>query len=210
MPQVINPNDPQASAQEVSKEQFQKLLDTSDNPVFSPHEEGPGRVRLWDNVQQGWTAALPKQLVHGFYLEKLVEKCSVCTFTSAFTDKVRTHVKQVEESAQDHEQATPQDAILAAGVSGIRCSGCGASFGTFTAANRHIEQRRRMGREHSFVEALTMRLYTLTSSEPDVLHRTHIRGEDGTPEEPDASQVDRSTRRRHRRRGRGQKRSAAV
>lgn len=162
-------------------------------------------TRLWDVLDNTWTAPLPNHLlgeagssIQDIYLKKVVFACSSRDYTSAFDRDVKRHIRNLTEVHKDAEML-PQ--IGDRGQSVQLCTGCGLTFRMEKRQDRqHVEQ---MAKPHESATVDLVRRYGLEP--PPVSAETPVNGASAEPVE---LQVERSgpasTRRRRRRhRGRG-------
>ena len=120
----------------VSDSRFKQLrrevdADRQDKVAFAAHETD-NTSQLWDYIDEGWTKNLPRaqledqssKKVYQAYLDKVIIKCSACTFTTVFDSGMRQHLLAVKEQVEAH-----QGAIIRETDSGVRvCSGCACTF----------------------------------------------------------------------------------
>ena len=162
---------------EVSESEYQALRNEvrgeARDAVYTERQEGAGSTAVWDCVDGSWTAPLPNEYVHRHYLQKVVARCSACTFTSSFDGDVAKHVEQIRRDLVAHEGARLTEPVSQVGVEPVQtCTGCGAGFRMAGyRGQRHLEQIAEMKRNHGRVELLVMKRFALEPSEPMVLHR---------------------------------------
>jgi len=171
----------------------------NEGALYRPREEGDGRIRLWDNVEQGWTKPLGKVNAYEQYLRKVVLKCSACTYTTIFNGGVTGHVKATLEGAQAHRGAQAihsQDGSARV----VTCTGCGTVFRSrLNQGQIHINDVQAAERPHRGAVEVPMLRFSLA---PVALPETN--GHKGGPE---ASQAVRMPVYGKRKRSRGRKRS---
>ena len=162
---------------EVSESEYQALRNEvrgeARDAVYTERQEGAGSTAVWDCVDGSWTAPLPNEYVHRHYLQKVVARCSACTFTSTFDGDVAKHVEQIHRDLVAHEGARLTEPVSQVGLEPVQtCTGCGAGFRMAGyRGQRHLEQIAEMKRNHGRVELLVMKRFALEPSEPMVLHR---------------------------------------
>jgi hypothetical protein len=213
MPNIIDADGRETVVDEVKLKQLHRDVE-ADRRDMVAHTvyEGDGHISLWDYIDESWTRALPRapmsdqksSKVYQSYLDKVVIKCSACSYTTVFNNGIRQHVNAVREQAEGHKGATIQETAGGARM----CTGCACTFHSRPGrAQRHIVQVLEMTVAHQArVEALHMRRYGLAPSEPVILHREVV------DEGPDIYQMGqteptlpgpRNRRRRRRRKANG-------
>ena len=192
---------------EVSESEYQALRNEvrgeERDSVYTERREGAGSTSVWDCVDGSWSAPLPNEYVYKHYLQKVVAKCSACTFTSSVDGDIAKHVAQIERDLVAHTGARLTEPISQVGLQPVQhCTGCGTGFRMAGyRGQRHLEQIAEMKRSHGRVELLVMKRFALEPSEPVVLHREVV--VDG----PESRQVERieppqeTGKRRRRKRG---------
>ncbi len=126
------------------------------------------RIRLWDNAEMQWTSQTfeETEILHRVTLRKIGCKCSACIFWSETEKGFFTHMKQVSQRGETHEDAT-LESFVSHGESRWQCSGCGATFqqGKKLAAQRHIEVALSDPARHETAKPITMRRFSLDMPE---------------------------------------------
>jgi hypothetical protein len=162
---------------EVSTAEYQALRNEirgeHRDAVYTERQEGAGSMAVWDCVDGTWSAPLPIEYIYQHYLQKVVARCSACTFTSSFDGDIAKHVEQIKRDFVAHEGARLTEPISQVGLQPVQhCTGCGASFRMAGyRGQRHLEQLAEMKRNHGRVELLVIKRFALEPSEPVVLHR---------------------------------------
>jgi hypothetical protein len=162
---------------EVSTAEYQALRNEirgeHRDAVYTERQEGAGSTAVWDCVDGTWSAPLPNEYVYKHYLQKVVARCSACTFTSSFDGDIAKHVEQIQRDLLAHQGARLTEPVSQVGLEPVQnCTGCGASFRMAGyRGQRHLEQIAKMERTHGRVELLVMKRFALEPSEPVVLRR---------------------------------------
>ena len=162
---------------EVSESEYQALRNEgrgeARDAVYTERQEGAGSTAVWDCVDGTWSAPLPNEYVYKHYLQKVVARCSACTFTSSSDGDIAKHVEQIQRDLVAHENARLTEPVNQVGLEPVQnCTGCGASFRMAGyRGQRHLEQLAEMKRNHGRVELLVIKRFALEPSEPTVLHR---------------------------------------
>jgi hypothetical protein len=152
------------------------------------------RIRLWDTIDQSWSASLPINQAH-YNLRKEVLRCSACTEVALFKGHIGRHIVGVRDRYEAHKNADP---VHASGGN-ESCGGCGSEFSPGRQrAKRHIDQIKQAGPAHVGATELTVRRFALEPSVPEPVRSN------GT--EPVDIQVERSERKRSRHRNRRRRR----
>ena len=156
--------------------------------VLRTHSDGANRRRLWDSIDQTWTAALSMETAL-FKADQVIFKCSSCLYTSMFnkagegpgkdggeyqagsgasTNGIRSHARKAIAQGEDHRGAVVERQDKA-----DACSACGATFERARRlgfCQKHIDAIRESGEAHKHgVRQVTMKRYTLGASEPVIL-----------------------------------------
>jgi hypothetical protein len=162
---------------EVSDAEYQALRNEvrgeQRDAVYTERQEGAGSTAVWDCVDKTWSAPLPNEYVYKHYLQKVVARCSACTFTSAFDGDIAKHVEQIQRDLLAHQGARLTEPVSQVGLEPVQtCTGCGASFRMAGyRGQRHLEQIAGMEKNHDRVELLVIKRFALEPSEPIVLRR---------------------------------------
>lgn len=157
-------------------------------------------IRLWDNVDDGWSQPFERGLALQHYLRKVLSKCSVCKTASAFEANIRQHIVAEQNKCEAHEGAELGPLQTVGGDSFQVCTGCGNSFQLRKRQGaRHLELIEAIGPLHRNAEVFTIKQFSLEPPAPVTDENVNGTG-------PVDIQVERSKRRRRRSRPRGRKR----
>lgn len=198
--------DPTGVEREMSEAEYQRASGVHNDtmPGVVKLVSDKRTMRLWDNVDQGWSSPLPASLVHQFYLRKVVVKCSACSFVAPFTPRVAEHTALVRERFQQHQGARVDAKTDDRGQRLELCTACDVMFASRPGkAQRHIAAVLASGPAHKDARAITMRQYSLgpsVSPLPLPAQAVAVGGPDGTEE---ARRLVLPKRKRRHRRNRG-------
>lgn len=124
-----------------SSRERQRIVNESgrDAVMFDVTSES-NKIKLWDLIDNTWTAPLERDTAMNHYLRKMVYKCSVCTEASLFEDDIKRHLAQVKAGHETHADAELIRGIAEHGQPTTTCSGCGAPMSMRkNQGQRHID-----------------------------------------------------------------------
>jgi len=124
-----------------SSRERQRIVNESgrDAVMFDVTSES-NKIKLWDLIDNTWTAPLERDTAMNHYLRKMVYKCSVCTEASLFDDDIKRHLAQVKSGHETHADAELIRGIAEHGQPSTTCSGCGAPMSMRkNQGQRHID-----------------------------------------------------------------------
>jgi hypothetical protein len=124
-------------------------------------------IRLWNPLDDKWTAVLPADRARDYYLRKVAVRCSACIFVGFNIAEVEAHIKGFLEKAEEHAGAELIP-VIDGSHSGTACTGCNARFmNRRKQATQHLERfSAQAGQFHMRATAVTFRRYTLGPTEP--------------------------------------------
>ena len=193
------------TVRDVSAAEFREEYERKQR-VYEPGMAPVKTIRLWDNIDNAWTSALPRKEALEFNVNMVVARCSVCTETSSgiggHARDIPNHFKRIKDNAEDHS-GDVQIIYLptASGAVTPSCTACGRTFRSRPhLATKHLREILDNARLHEGAVEQTVKRFSL---EPPVLAFPDTRKGDARPE---LQQVERSPQRRRRKRSRGQKR----
>ena len=198
-------------AVDVSPEEFRQEVEAK-HRVFSDATEPSPTVRLWDLVDNSWTAPLPRRQAMEYNLPMIVDRCSACTTTSlgigGKSNDIPNHIRHVLENGALHADA-PDDVIqYRDGPQGTvvpTCVVCGKSFARDPwQARRHRESVLAEAERHEGAVKLTVRRFALGPPGPEqdvALDRNGAVSSPGVAAHGEKGRRRRRTRRRRRREG---------
>lgn len=153
------------------------------------------KLRIWDNVREGWSPPLERNLVFEHYLRKVVFKCTGCLDTSVFEGGIQKHISAALQSAEDHEKAS----LKLHDDGSQTCSGCGVQFQARKQQGpKHLERMQGLW-PHKNATEIIMKQFSL---EPSVF----VSEVKASGTEPEVNTVERRPRGRKRKRSRGRRR----
>ena len=124
-----------------SSRERQRIVNESgrDAVMFDVTSES-NKIKLWDLIDNTWTAPLERDTAMNHYLRKMVYRCSVCPEASLFEDDIKRHLAQVKAGHETHADAELIRGIAEHGQPTTTCSGCGATMSMRkNQGQRHID-----------------------------------------------------------------------
>jgi hypothetical protein len=166
--------------------------------IMRPQRDGPAPKALWDCLDESWAGPFPEEMAYKHYLQKVVIKCSACSFRTSFDNGVKRHANQVIEKYENHQGRV----VLEQVEGGQVCLACSQRpLLSPRNAEKHVANIIADGPKHKSVEAIHLKLYALEPSEPIVLRSEHVFTAPDNMIGPEAK-VERITTPRRRRRRR--------
>ena len=200
-------------AQEVSQADYNRQVENNGigGRAFQDASETISKGRLWDVVDQTWTALLPSYRLP-YYLRKVTVKCTGCYESSTWERDILAHIQKVRENAELHSQnGTKIEYSIQEGRSVPQCTACGKIFMS------------RPGRAREHIQEVLGALAPHKKASPHTVLRFRIQPENLVAEQsplvvlngvsdetvPVASTGERTKRKRKRNRKRGKKLEAS-
>jgi hypothetical protein len=163
-------------------------------------------IRLWDCVEQTWSAHVMRDIAYQYYLRMVVNACSACSITGHSLAEIRKHLEMTLAAYHLHK-----DARVVRGEHGGECSACGTRNILPTRCSIHISGIIECGSRHlGEVKELLIHKYALGPSGPVIYRETVLQeGANGhlnlVEAGPEVDRVERTPRKRRRSRSRGKR-----
>ena len=194
-----------------SSRERQRIVNESgrDAVMFDVTSES-NKIKLWDLIDNTWSAPLERDTAMNHYLRKMVYRCSVCPEASLFEDDIKRHLAQVKAGHETHADAELIRGIAEHGQPTTTCSGCGAPVSMRkNQGNQHIDRIKETYQAHvkeGTIDVLLMHRYTTSPSVSMPVQTVNtVVFADREPEvhqEKRSDEVGQARRRRRRRRNR--------
>lgn len=208
--QVIDPNS--GFVREMGIDQMANVLDNNGQGgvLLQAGGEAPSRIRVYDRIDGTNFETSQRNVVTYDYLQKIVFRCSCCTFTSTWEGDIAKHYQSVMESYKSHDDA--KMTVDGSDVNGqpiLRCTGCYQTFShRRNGGVKHLAFVAASGPQHQGnVEEQLVYRFALTPGEPVVVKKTLIAEASAvatlpSTQEPEVNPEGRKRRRRNRNRRR--------
>ena len=167
------------------------------------------KIRLWDLIDETWTAPLERDMATNHYLRKMVYRCSVCPEASLYQDDIKRHIAQVKTAYEMCADAELLRGIGEHGQPTFTCSGCGAPMSMRkNQGKQHIDRINNQYNTHVNANDVDILLTYRYSTSPSVsmpqqvVETIHFGGEKPVVQQKsqNANEVIRKPRKRKRRR----------
>jgi predicted RNA-binding Zn-ribbon protein involved in translation (DUF1610 family) len=168
MPELLQGEHAVAISQEEIDRRRSAVGNGSETPLYwNPGEAKDGTMAVWDMVD-GTRTTIPTTIFSSgpfkgriAALEKVVSKCSACTYTVAKgehdSQHVLSHIENVQQQTKDHEHAEARELDK-----GFSCSACGTQFISRPMnVHRHIQQMKDGGPAHLGAVEVVMKRFSL-------------------------------------------------